>query len=127
MKGLFRILCWVLVLLWVPVTVHCDLEFLGLSEEHCDSGDCSAGEACAEDLCAQVEDGAYRPVDHDLRVFAPEMMACSCLLCVEQVLSRLETIVETPPPAWETPRDWVVAWQFTRRAAPSPRAPSCAA
>ena len=115
---------------WLPVTNHCRLELIPGLEfiaccAHSEEEQSSAHHEneCAEDLCAQVEEGLYKTESSRVIVEAPAAgdlgflpvplelspspeQACS--------LSRLGT---SPPEISRT-------WQFSFRAAAPPRAPS---
>lgn len=126
------LVAFVLAVLWLPATLHCDLDAIQLFAAHvdsCCSTACDAHPAAADDApcttgsCAVVEEGAYRPCHDNLGVAAPELIVVANLaeiwtaLAVEQ---RAELVVRPAesPPAHGRP------WQFVRRAAQSPRAPS---
>lgn len=129
--GFFALL---LAALWLPATLHCDLQAAELFAAHADA--CCAGEAgdgceaghgdeapCANDSCEVVEDGAYRPSHDTLCVAAPELSILTdlaelwCALAVETTAVRVARPAESPP---EIGR----AWQFVQRAAQPPRAPA---
>ncbi|HEU0010867.1 MAG TPA: hypothetical protein VFT34_13705 [Verrucomicrobiae bacterium] len=128
-KWLKTILVMAVLAFWLPATNHCRLELIpGLEFLDCcsHSADDQASEhhenECADDLCAQVEDGLYKAETNHVVVDAPPASSLGVLpVVLEQTLSpdRANFIrPETSPP--ELPK----TWQFSLRAAAPPRAPS---
>jgi hypothetical protein len=114
-----------LLALWLPVTMHCDLEAAGvaaLSHEQQHSSSCGA--MCTCHGCAAVEDGAYRLSDNLLKVMPLSCCDCSnCLACLALIeIPEVEPVLvrggEPEPEALQP------SWHFVRRAAMSPRAPN---
>jgi hypothetical protein len=116
----------VLVTLWVPATVHCKLEELpGLQFLSC----CDHGESaphqdddCAVDACAVVEGGLYKVANPKVDIHAPATVVVLDLFDLEvsdpdAARFRIRQLSEKSP-------DLPLTWQFTLRAALSPRAPS---
>jgi hypothetical protein len=72
-----------------------------------------------------VEGITYKPsADLLLKVLVPDLLACSCFLCLQLVHPDLGIELLTPVVAAEKPQAWVPIWHFVRRAAPLSRAPS---
>jgi hypothetical protein len=118
-----------LALLWLPVTVHCLLESLpGIEFLSCCQHDDSESEPatahqdndCETDACASVESGFYKIEDN-----------LSVSHAVHFVLSVWESVAALPgdftpdfSPASSAPPELPKVWQFSRRTALPPRAPS---
>lgn len=108
-----------LAVLWLPVTMHCALEVLpGLEFLMCcghEGTNPHEDDDCGADACAVVESGFYKLQDYDdLAIGLTEL-----LLWEEQAPTLQPAQSRRNPPA-----DLTVAWQFSSRAAPLPRAPS---
>ena len=125
MRRLHIVLASTLVLLWVPITAHCNLETLpGLGFLNCCVHDepkgCHGEEDCEADACAVVESGAYKVEDDSPIVPVPSLIA-AFLLDECFIASELPEIAEVsaldPPETLHT-------WRFTHRAALPPRASS---
>jgi hypothetical protein len=114
-----------LLVLWVPVSMHCTLETMPpFSFLQCCCGEAEgqqqAGD-CEEDVCGAVESGFYKIEDNP--TLAPDlaMMLVLATDWVAEALSAPPSQIEVPsaaPP--ELPR----VWQFSYRTALPPRAPS---
>jgi hypothetical protein len=122
-----RISAILLLTLWLPATLHCSLEDVGLFPKTC-TNDCAGDRNNAPDGCGTVEDGSYRPAGDVLQVNTPALYACiGDLFCpppqkapeCAAVMGRSESI--------DQPRDWISSWHFVRRMAPPSRAPSLVA
>jgi hypothetical protein len=117
-----------LLAFWLVATQHCGLESVGLFAAHHEEGEgagcCSSSEGCATDGCATVEDGAYRLANSAPVIPAPLLGGClwSVNWSTNVPLRELRVVAFRCP--FERPLDWLPTWQFVRRAAPSPRAPS---
>ena len=128
-KRLSRLLALLLLALWLPATLHCDLEAASLwdgHEDHPAAACCSAGQGCAHDGCDTLEGGAFRASDGTVRAPLPDLFCCFCLICTGTP-ALLEPVATTPVPTIAvTARDWIPTWHFVRRTAPPSRAPSSA-
>jgi hypothetical protein len=123
-----------LVALWLPVTLHCDLEAAGLLTAHDTTHattDCCATtpstdqpESCSNDGCELVENGLYRSSSALLQVTAPCLTTSTWFFCLQLATLQRPTEPVTPVVAMEQPPSWVPTWHFARRAAPLSRAPS---
>jgi hypothetical protein len=123
MRALNSVLATFLVLLWMPVTVHCGLEEAGileLSAETC----CDEKETCAKDSCAVVEDGGYTLTVSQPKVPAPGLLASSCFLYAQTIHLAEESMAAAWSETMDASLDWVSDWHFVRRAAFPARAPS---
>lgn len=111
-----------LVLLWVPVSVHCMLEKLpGLGFLSC-AAEAPKNAECEDDGCQVVESGAYKIENHQIAVepWLPLAIALTALVPLEG--SSLD-------PAWlleatAAPPEICCSWRFSARTALPPRAPS---
>ena len=111
-----------LLALWLPATLHCDLEAAGLLAQQC-ADECAAGQTASNDGCGVVESGLYKTGTEVVKVPAPELLACHFSLPVSSLVEFTEPAA-VPVQSAERPLDWVTTWRFVRRAAPSPRDPS---
>ena len=122
MRRLRAVVAIALLALWLPATLHCELETLGVFAacEHCHDDADGATEESGADGCATVENGGYRIDAFVLK--APEAPFLLVLFVV-------------PPPDGEarSTGDWDATaaplhvrrtWQFAARAAPPSRAPA---
>jgi hypothetical protein len=114
-----------LLVLWMPVTMHCALETVpGFGFLQCccgeDEGQPQSGD-CEEDVCGTVESGFYKIEDNPSLAPGLAMMRVLATDWVAETLSDPPSLIEVPsaaPP--ELPR----IWQFSYRTARPPRAPS---
>jgi len=126
-KRLLQSVAVFLLALWLPATLHCDLEAAALwldHGEHAGEACCVPSMGCTHDGCDTLEGGALKLTDSPARVPLPALHACICLICA------------TPPPADNLAATgsaraadslataWVPRWHFVRRAAPLSRAPA---
>ena len=124
------ILVMAVLAFWLPATNHCRLELIpGLGFLACcgHSEDEQASDQhqneCAEDLCAQVEDGLYKTESNRVVVEAPP----ACLFGFLPALLEESTSPErvcTLRRLDASPPELLNTWQFSYRAAAPPRAPS---
>jgi hypothetical protein len=112
----------------MPATQHCGLEAAGLIAAHGEHGGnatcCETSTPCSHDGCEIVEGVAFKPTLDSLQVSAPDLVACTCFLCLQLVYRDLSAEPVTPVVAVEESQAWVPVWHFVRRAAPLSRAPS---
>jgi hypothetical protein len=123
-----RTLLLVLVALWLPATLHCQLKAVGLvwTPAHADKADCcAAGQPCDRDGCNSIEKSTYKFGDTDSKATLPDFttgLCLLCLLCLAVLLSGALTLKVNE--RLDQLSGWIQNWQFVRRAAPPPRAPS---
>ncbi|MSU67033.1 MAG: hypothetical protein EXS40_00440 [Opitutaceae bacterium] len=125
MQRLRRLLALALVALWLPATLHCDLEAAGLEiafvcHDH-DTPEAAAAAHCTDDACHAIEDAAYTAVTFTKLVSGT----------VLSVVALLPEPLELPaaalsPASTDVPLEVPRSWQFSTRAAPPARAPSVA-
>jgi hypothetical protein len=113
----------VLLALWVPATVHCDLEIIpSLSFLNCTDtqGGPHSDAGCGEDSCAEVESASYRLEDNPSPILLPVATALlTVLLAAEaEVPTGLDRVLD-PATFDGSPQ----GWRFSCRAALPPRAP----
>ncbi len=118
-----------LALLWLPATLHCALETAGCFEapacdEQTADSQASKSESCATDDCDRVESGFYKATLGSLTLPAPTLQLC--LDCFRAAPAETLFIPRIAPERIKLPLEFSPTWQFVVRAAPQPRAPSCA-
>jgi hypothetical protein len=141
-KPLLQCVAFLLAAVWLPAAQHCQLEALDIIAAHeCHAAGGGAEEAhgkrsheapCAHENHNEIEGGAYSLAKDNAGIRAPLLSACVCLAChlhhflggIAAAAGRSAGLLTPPPDHRERPQDWVPAWTFVRRAAPSPRAPS---
>jgi len=122
-KRLTAIVALVMLALWVPITMHCQLEKIpGLEFLHC--SDDTSSHDCKGDGCQTVESGGYKVENNQAAIFA----TLNAVVLLETFLP-----LEPPPPAVApftvtkaVPPELPTCWQFFFRTALPPRAPSLA-
>jgi hypothetical protein len=123
-----RIIAVVLLALWLPATQYCTLVAAGVfsdeaqasAPEHC----CNTNDRCSRDACDLFENGVTKPGSEASKVFAPDLAACLCFICLQFAQPGSADASTLMVSASAHPRDWESKWQFVRRAAPLARAPS---
>ena len=124
MQRLRRILALALVALWLPATLHCDLEAAGLEigvlcHDH-DTPEAAAAH-CTDDACHAIEDAAYTAVT------LTKLVSGTVLSVVALLPEPLELPAAALSPAsTDVPLEVPRSWRFSTRAAPPARAPSVA-
>lgn len=119
-------IAFALLALWLPATLHCEIEMTGVFTDSgiCHDGNSSgdvASENCAVDACTMLESGAFHSPTNAFLFKVPHLTACLLLM-----VPLLEFV---SPPAirldrTSAPAELIHTWQFVRRAALPPRAPS---
>jgi hypothetical protein len=129
-KRLFQTVAVLLLALWLPATLHCDLEAAELWIEHDDAhaavpdSCCDAGLGCTHDACDTLEGSAVKSSDSFARAPLPVPFVCLCLINVLPV-EAVSLVSPVPIQARiDQALDWVPTVHFARRAAPLSRAPS---
>ena len=125
MRRLRSIIAIALLVIWLPATLHCELEWSGVF------GDCygchelgdTSGQDTDADGCAIVEGGAFG-LSGSVLVKVPD--AGWSLVFAALVAPTPETLVDRPNDLTAGPADVVRVWQFVERAAPPCRAPALA-
>lgn len=128
MQSLRTLLTLLLVAFWPLVTSHCileqmpGLEFLACADEatavpHQEND-------CETDGCASVESGFYKTGEGRLAVPAPPLAVSAFLTAI--VLESARSITQRDAVFDSVPPGLSKVWQFSSRAAASPRAPSLA-
>jgi hypothetical protein len=119
-----RLLTIALLTLWWSATMHCRLEAV-TEILACDSH-CHQDAPHAPDGCKLVEDGGYKAPTNFVKLAPPTVFICACLICAPATDAKPDDGPALGVGWDERPRSWVPAWQFDRRAAPLPGAPSLA-
>ncbi|MBS0163996.1 MAG: hypothetical protein JSS48_15690 [Nitrospira sp.] len=123
MVRISKFLSVLLLALWLPATQHCALEAAGALITTC-ADHCTTGEPTGKDACGSIEDGSYRLAGDTLKVPAPDLFACACFLCLHLEAWPSDNSLSQTGDASSRVDVWLSTWQFVRRAAPLPGAPS---
>jgi hypothetical protein len=116
-----------LAALWVPVSVHCQLEQVpGLEFLSCCPHEDAApnqDDDCAGDACSVIESGLYKLEEQQASLPAPDF---GDLEFASSSFDHALTPVEAScvPARGTAPPEYCRVWQFTSRTALPPRAPS---
>ena len=125
LRRFVTLIALLLTVVWLPAAQHCELEALGwLSEAEADESCCTPTAGCEQDACDLVENGGYQPSLHTVKVGAPALFALPGWVTAAVVSPALTLDQAGGQDHGDERTDWVPAWQFVRRAAPSPRAPT---
>lgn len=117
-----------LATLWLPVTLHCQLEGLGLDALFaCDGQPVGTAHTadgdCADDGCQTIESGKFTIAKSKLDLSLLPGLACVCVACFQHLAPPAPA-----PEIFAVRQDETLplqrTWQFARRAAPLSRAPS---
>lgn len=128
MNSARHLLSLLLLLAWLPCTVHCQIEslgFFGSPTDCCERGDSSSGgptDCHACHVCQTVESGGYFFVKQALLV--PVVFAVVAHVLTDELPDPARF---RPPHAADPdtrPRFLATSWQFHLRACAPPRAPS---
>jgi hypothetical protein len=122
---LHRIMAMVMLALWLPAASLCLAECAGFIER----GDCCPDESsshtdAAAHPCCLLASGNYKSNTHRTLVVAPDASATAQV--PSMTLDAPPSAESVPPSPSPSPPDLPVPWQFSFRAALSPRAPSFA-
>ncbi len=121
---LSKVFSLLLLGIWFSATQHCGLEASGIldvsgSGEAC----CPTGDACSRDACHVVETGVAKSALEISKAPTPVLFVCAYLFAPSVLLPESSEITGQNQ-TFDRPLDWLVSWQFSRRAAPLSRAPS---
>ena len=128
MKSARQLLSLLLLLAWLPCTVHCQIEslgFFGSQADCCERGETDAGGPadCHQcNVCQSVESGGYFFVKQAL--LAPVVFDFVAAVLKDE---HPDPARFRPAPASDPdtrPRFLATSWQFHLRASSPPRAPS---
>jgi hypothetical protein len=130
MPRFVRLVCLLLVALWLPASLHCQLEYAGTDIDapaHAAKMPCCApGTRCSLDDCETVEQGVIKPWNELVRVAAPDLWVDLVFQCLTVLSAPSDSLLESAVSAFfEAPRDWTASWHFVRRTAPFSNAPAC--
>lgn len=117
-----------LVALWLPVTMHCTLETLpglGFLQTCCGDEALPSASDCQDDHCAAVESGLYK-TEQRLSL-APAPIVWAALAAWVWLVAPAPDPFSDLGPAPSPPPELLSTWQFSRRTALPPRAPSLVA
>jgi hypothetical protein len=117
-----------LATLWLPATLHCQLESLGLdplfacAEQAAESNHASNND-CADEACQTIESGQFALAKSKLDLSLLPALACVFVTCCQHL-----TPPAPAPEIFAIRQEMTLplqrTWQFTRRAALPARAPS---
>lgn len=114
-----------LVVLWLPATLRCEietlpgLEFLGCATP-CNGAD---DKSCSD--CANLETGLVKISNDQIKAPAPaELLLCQCEFCLRPEFSAPDSGVRVTRQQTGTRDERQRTWHFVRRAALPSRAPS---
>jgi hypothetical protein len=117
-----------LATLWLPATVHCQLERLGLDAFFAcaDATTTETGHSedasCADDGCQTIEAGQVAVSKARIDAASLALLACTCHFCLFEIPAP-QPAPEFTATAQDTTLPLQRTWQFDRRAAAPPRAP----
>lgn len=127
MKVFFQLVALALLALWLPATLHCDLEAAVASHSAADDRhDSACNDSCARDACDTIENASYAKSASTLRILPPADASLTfCLLSLltapAPLLTGREPVSFTDdPPALQALHR---TWHFVRRTALPARAP----
>lgn len=126
MNRFCRLVALLLLALWLPATLHCDLEAAGLTPVSVTCQDEHAANQHAADNCAQIENDTYKHASTLLKAPAPALLA-ACVCSVTDLVPRPIFVPLVSPERTDSPPELTRTWQFRARAALPARAPDCTA
>lgn len=118
-----------LLTLWLPATLHCELENAGVFAPHID---CHHSDTCGSDhskpTChgeshGSIEEDAYKSSFDTVKVPVPVLTTLSCLCRLMEITPETIIVRRISPARSDVPPELAPSWQFTLRAAPAPRSP----
>ena len=124
MRRFLRLFSIVALALWLPMTLHCDLEAAGLIPVGCEPDAHGTETTGATDSCDLVESDSYKPATFARVIFPPALLPD--VFNVAEVLIAIDLLAAPVGTAWveDVAPTWVSTWQFERRTALPSRAPS---
>ncbi len=127
MPRLRKLAALFLVALWLPATLHCQLEGLGLdalfacADQPAETAHAN-DDACNDDACQTIESGEFVVTKSKLDLSLLPALACVCVACFQHLAppaSAQEFFAVRQDETLPLQR----TWQFARRAALPARAP----
>jgi hypothetical protein len=116
-----------LATLWLPATLHCQLEGLGLdtlfacADQPAETAHANA-DGCTDDGCQSIESGQFAITKSKLDLSQLPALACVCVACFQHLVPAAPA-----PEIFAVHQDETLplqrTWQFARRAALPARAP----
>lgn len=124
MRRLRTLLTLLLLAVWLPAALHCDLVAAGVVAEELPTAAPDSGAECEDGFCHAVEGKIIRPDSAEFALQAPALAWIDLLL--GQLAPPLPAVgaVGLEPERSAVPPELRPTWQFVRRAASPPRAPS---
>ncbi|MBP6506394.1 MAG: hypothetical protein KA257_02415 [Opitutaceae bacterium] len=125
MPRLARFIPLLLLALWLPATLHCDLATAGLAPESMACENEHTPDSQAADNCDLVEHSAYKSTSLSLKATAPTL--CACLGCLVENPAETSIVLQVSPARSDSPPELIPTWSFRHRAALPVRAPASVA
>ncbi len=124
---LLKLIAVLLATLWLPTTMHCQLETVGFDALFACAGAGDAahadGQDCTDDGCLTIESGQVTLSKSRLDAVLPAFLAGTDGFCVFEISAPIPA-----PEFFATGQNEALplrrTWQFARRAAPPARAPA---
>ena len=122
-----KLIALLLVALWLPATLHCQLESLGLEAifacaDHPAETAHASGDGCTDQGCLTIESGQFALTKSQLDLSCPPALADGGLACLP-ALSPPVPAPEISAAGQDETLRLRRTWQFARRAALPARAP----
>lgn len=126
MVRLRHLAAWMLVALWLPATLHCDFEAVGLDTLfHCETDHHSqSDEPASDDSCDVVENGWFKLSATQVGLAAPLLSVCTLCFSSPLPADPLDSPAIEPSEELVAPAEVARTWQFVVRAALPARAPN---
>ena len=126
MSRVFPLVAAFLVALWLPATLHCELEHFGWESLFTcaeSTSDQATGDDCSDDACRTIESGAFAFSKSEFAVLtAAPALACDCTVGLLAIIPPAPA-PEISPIRQDETLPLQRAWQFALRTAAPPRAP----
>lgn len=126
MQRCVKLVSLLLLALWLPVTLHCQLEAADLWPEHGDhdTACCAPQQGCTKDACSVLEGDSFRTADTFTRAPLPVPFVCLCLISFRPAEPVILAVPGGKRDVSRQALNWVPTWHFARRTAPWSGAPS---
>lgn len=127
MSRLMKLAALLLATLWLPATLHCQLEGLGLetlfacADQPAETAHAS-GDNCSDKACLSIESGQFTLTKSKLDLTLLPALACVCVTCFQHPAPPAP-VLEISAVRQEQTLPLRRTWQFARRAALPARAP----
>lgn len=119
MPRLYRLLGCLLLAVWLPATLHCQIEAAGVDFHWLGCHDHESG-PCADDPRHALEQQAYKSGSPNDGVIVAPPVGCACQLCAPVELKVVSPFRSSTPPV---PPELAAGWRFLARAVAPAQAP----